>query len=94
MKSADIHYALHHLLPKGWQLEQLADDPGSGDLIAIVREGRARARRLKIPAAALAAWSTERAVAIVQDAIDEGLGLGRYATTPIVQADKPWSPYP
>lgn len=94
MKSRrDIEYATRHLLPKGWVLEELLIAAEDG-YVAIVRRGQERARRVRIPDEVLTTWSNEKAVAMIQDAIDAGLGLGRYATTPIIQVGSPWSPYP
>jgi hypothetical protein len=92
MKRSDIEWVVGRLLPDGWYVEG-TEVQESDCLDVIVRQGRGRARRISIPGRVMLKASME-AGQIIDDAIDKALGLGRYATTPIVPVNPAWSPYP
>jgi hypothetical protein len=92
MNRSQIEYVLVRFLPEGWKFEQLLIAETDA-FEAIVRFGRERARRVTIPADVLQ-MNAESAVNAIIDAIDQTLGLGRFATTPIVAPSPEWSPYP
>ncbi|NUO54311.1 MAG: hypothetical protein HOV80_36160 [Polyangiaceae bacterium] len=91
-----IEYAVRNALPEGWKLEalQVAASFASDDFVAIVRQGAECAQRITIPRRVLWALEAQSVIDTIVDAIDAALGLGRYATTPIVPVEPEWSPYP
>jgi hypothetical protein len=91
VKRADVQYAVSHLLPDGWQVDDVritVDD----DFVAVARRGR-ESRRISIPVD-VTDMPVQQAVAIITNAIDKAFAQGRYATTAIVTVGSAWSPYP
>lgn len=87
-----IEWVCRRLLPiDGWEFESIADG-SAGELIAVVRRAH-EAKRIAIPRRVLFAYPSD-AFNEIAKAIDMALGIGRYATTPVLTPSSQWSPYP
>lgn len=91
MTADRIEWVCRRILPDGWKFESLVDE-GTGELVVVACRDR-ETKRIAIPRRVLVQYPSDAFDAISR-AIDIALGIGRYATTPVLTPTPEWSPYP